>query len=71
MCDEIQAHFLAGRRAEATAAVPLELVQDVALVGPAAKIRAELAAWERTAVTTIMVQGDARSLGVVADALGG
>jgi len=70
VCDEVQALYLAGRRAEATAAVPLELVEDVALVGPPAKIRAELAAWERTAVTTIMVQGDARSLAVVADALG-
>ncbi|HEY8717536.1 LLM class F420-dependent oxidoreductase [Pengzhenrongella sp.] len=68
-CDEIQAHYLAGRRAEATAAVPLELVQDIALVGPPAKIRAELAAWERTAVTTIIVQGDVASLAVVADAL--
>jgi hypothetical protein len=70
VCDEIQAHFLAGRRAEATAAVPLELVQDVALVGPPAKIRAELAVWKRTAVTTLVVQGDPRSLAVVADALG-
>ncbi|WP_407342104.1 LLM class F420-dependent oxidoreductase [Pengzhenrongella phosphoraccumulans] len=69
VCDEIQAHFLAGRRAEATAAVPLELVEDVALVGPSAKIRRELVAWESTAVTTIMVQGNARSLAVVADAL--
>lgn len=68
-CDEIQAHFLAGRREQATAAVPLELVEDVALVGPPAKIRAELAAWERTAVTTIVIQGDARALSVVADAL--
>ncbi|HEY5515950.1 MAG TPA: LLM class F420-dependent oxidoreductase [Pengzhenrongella sp.] len=69
-CDEIQAHYLAGRRAEAAAAVPLELVEDVALVGPPAKIRTELAAWERTAVTTIIVQGDVRALAVVADALG-
>ena len=69
-CDEIQAHFLAGRRAEAAAAVPLELVQDVALVGPPAKIRADLARWQQTAVTTIVVQGDANALAVVAAALG-
>jgi len=31
--------------------------------------RAVLAAWERTAVTTIIVQGDVASLAVVADAL--
>jgi F420-dependent oxidoreductase-like protein len=69
-CDEIQAHYLAGRRAEAAAAVPLELVQDIALVGPAAKIRADLASWQQTAVTTIVVQGDADALAVVAAALG-
>ena len=45
-CDEIQAHYLAGDRARATAAVPLELVQDIALVGTADDIRAQLPAWE-------------------------
>lgn len=68
-CDEIQAHYLAGRRAEAVAAVPLELVEDIALVGPPAKIGAELAAWQETAITTMIVQGDARSLAVIAQAL--
>ncbi|QTE30456.1 LLM class F420-dependent oxidoreductase [Pengzhenrongella sicca] len=68
-CDEIQAHYLAGRRAEASAAVPLELVEDVALVGSPAKIAADLAAWRTTAVTTLIVQGEASSLAVVAAAL--
>ena len=68
-CDEIAAHYLAGRRAEATAAVPIELVEEIALVGPPEKIRAELVAWQRTAVTTMVVQGDARALAVVAAAL--
>ena len=45
-CDEIQAHYLAGDRARATAAVPLELVQDIALVGTVDDIRAQLPAWE-------------------------
>jgi len=42
---EIQDHFLAGRRAEAVAAVPDALVDDVHLVGPADWIRDRLAAW--------------------------
>ena len=67
-CDEIQAHYLAGRRAEAAAAVPLELVEEIALVGPAAKIETELATWRRTAITTLVIQGDRRSLAVVAGA---
>jgi F420-dependent oxidoreductase-like protein len=69
-CDEIQAHYLAGRRAEAAAAVPLELVRDVALVGPPDAIRAQLPAWRATAVTTLLVQTDPRSLAAVAEVLG-
>jgi F420-dependent oxidoreductase-like protein len=68
-CDEIQAHYLAGRRAEAAAAVPLELVQDVALVGPPDAIRERLPAWRATAVTTLLVQTDPRALGAVAEVL--
>jgi len=64
-CDEIQAHYLAGDRDRAAAAVPTALVEDVALVGPASKIRADLTAWERTAVTTIVVQGDASAVEAV------
>jgi F420-dependent oxidoreductase-like protein len=69
-CDEIQAHYLAGRRAEAAAAVPLELVQDVALVGPPDAVRARLPAWQATAVTTLLVQTDPRALPAVAEVLG-
>ena len=68
-CDEIQAHYLAGDRERAKAAVPLELVQDIALVGTAADIRAQLPAWEATAVTTMLVQADPRTLPAIADAL--
>jgi alkanesulfonate monooxygenase SsuD/methylene tetrahydromethanopterin reductase-like flavin-dependent oxidoreductase (luciferase family) len=70
-CDEIQAHYLAGDRARATAAVPLELVRDIALVGTAQDIRAQLPAWEATAVTTMLIQADPRTLPAVADALRG
>lgn len=60
--DEVQAHYLAGRKDDAARAVPLELIEEVALVGPAAKIRADLARWEATAVTTMLLQGDPSSL---------
>ncbi len=43
---EIQDHFLAGRRAEAFAAVPDELVDQVALTGPAGKITERLQDWK-------------------------
>ena len=68
-CDEIQAHFLAGDRARATAAVPLELVQDIALVGTADDLRAQLPAWEATAITTMLVQADPRTLPAIAAVL--
>ena len=68
--DEIAAHFLAGDRVRAAAAVPTELVRDVALVGTAEDLRAQLAGWERTAVTTMLLQTDAARLEPVAEALG-
>ena len=68
-CDEIQAHYLEGRRAEAAAAVPLELVQDIALVGPPEAIRAQLPAWKDTAITTLLVQTDPRMLPAIAELL--
>jgi F420-dependent oxidoreductase-like protein len=42
----IQDAFLGGRKDEAVAAVPDRLVDEIALVGPAARIRARLEAWK-------------------------
>jgi F420-dependent oxidoreductase-like protein len=73
-CAQIQDHFLAGRRSAAVAAVPTELVEDVALIGPAAKIRDDLARWRETVLTTLLIQGtrgdDRELLRMMADALG-
>ena len=46
---QIQDAFLSGRRNEAVAAVPDELVDEVALAGPAQHIRARLDAWKAAA----------------------
>jgi F420-dependent oxidoreductase-like protein len=46
---QIQDAFLSGRRNEAVAAVPDELVDQVALVGSAERIRARLEAWKSAA----------------------
>lgn len=67
--DEVQRHYLEGDKKAAAAAVPTSLVEDVALIGPAAKIRDELAAWEETLVTTLLVRGDAAMLRTVAEVL--
>jgi F420-dependent oxidoreductase-like protein len=51
----IQELYLAGRQREAIAAVPDELVDAVALVGPKERIADRLAAWrEQTPVTTLI-----------------
>ncbi|MDM7832632.1 LLM class F420-dependent oxidoreductase [Cellulomonas edaphi] len=68
-CDEIQAHYLAGDKQRAAAAVPTELIRDIALVGTADDIRAQLPAWRSTAVTTMLVQGDPRTLPAIAELL--
>ena len=51
----IQELYLAGHQREAIAAVPDELVDAVALVGPKERIRDRLEAWRETPVTTLTV----------------
>jgi F420-dependent oxidoreductase-like protein len=68
--EKIQRLFLSGQKAEAIAAVPTALIEDIALIGPAAKIRDELQKWEKTVVTTLLIQADPRMLPTIADALG-
>jgi F420-dependent oxidoreductase-like protein len=67
--DEVAARWGAGDRAGAAAAVPTELVAEIALVGTPADLRAQAAAWRRTAVTTLLVQTDPRMLPGVLEAL--
>src|SRR5256714_628982 len=53
--ERIQELYLGGRHRDAIAAVPDELVDAVALVGPKERIADRLAAWRETAVTTLIV----------------
>ncbi|HWD02376.1 MAG TPA: LLM class F420-dependent oxidoreductase [Amycolatopsis sp.] len=69
VADRVQELYLAGRKADAVAAIPTSLVEDTSLIGPPEKIREELAAWEKTVVTTLLLRGDAGSLTKVAEAL--
>ena len=68
----IQDAYLAGRRADAVAAVPDALVDDVALVGPRARIAERLGVWKDAAakgrVDTLLLGGaDAAALRLVAE----
>jgi F420-dependent oxidoreductase-like protein len=64
---KIQELYLAGRKPEAIASVPLAMVEDVALVGPVDKIRGELDRWRDTCLTTMLVSGPKEALPFYAD----
>ena len=66
---KVQDLYLEGRKQEAAAAIPLAMVEDVALVGPPEKIREEAAAWRDTCVTTFLVGGPASMLSGYAEML--
>ena len=58
-----------GRRDDAVATVPLAMVDDIALVGPAERIRDNLAKWRESFVTSLVVRGDLTALRTVAEHL--
>jgi F420-dependent oxidoreductase-like protein len=53
--ERIQELYLSGHQREAIAAVPDDLVDAVALVGPKERIRERLEAWRETPVTTLIL----------------
>lgn len=69
-CDEVQRHYSAGDKAGAAAAIPLELVQDIALVGTPTDVAGQLARWRETVLTTLIIQTDPRALPAVISELG-
>ena len=66
-CVAIQDAFLAGRRQEAIAAVPTAMVDAIALIGPRERVRDQLAAWEASLVTTLLVSGEPSALRALAE----
>ncbi|MGH3745197.1 MAG: LLM class F420-dependent oxidoreductase, partial [Mycobacteriales bacterium] len=53
--ETIQDLYLSGKKDEAAAAVPTELVEKLALIGPPDKIKHDLEAWRASIVTTLLV----------------
>jgi F420-dependent oxidoreductase-like protein len=66
-CEKIQDAYLDGRKADAAAAVPTSMVEDVYLIGPKDKIRDDLDRWRETCVTTMLVSGPPPMLEEIAD----
>ncbi len=70
----IQDLFLSGRKQEAAAAVPDALVDEIALVGPLARIRERAARWRRLGAegkvgTLILGMRQPEHLGAIAEIL--
>lgn len=53
--EDVQDLYLAGRKEEAIALIPTQMVADISLVGTAEQIRDEIPMWEEAGVTTIVV----------------
>ena len=69
-CAQIQELYLSGRKDQAIASVPLSLVEQVALIGPKAKIAEELPQWRDSLLTTMVVSGSPDTLRLIADLVG-
>ena len=56
--EKIQSLYLDGKKDDAAAAVPTQLIEELALIGPEEKIRHDLEAFRASIATTLLVSGD-------------
>jgi F420-dependent oxidoreductase-like protein len=64
---KIQDLYLDGRKDEAAACVPTAMVENIALIGPRAKIADEVARWKDSIATTLLVAGGVDTLRLMAE----
>lgn len=57
VCVEVQNLYLDGRKRDAAGVIPVEMVSDVALIGPVERVRDELEKWDESVVTTLAISG--------------
>lgn len=67
VCAQIQELYLDGRKDDAAAAVPTSMVEQIALVGPDAKIAEELPVFRDSLITTMVVDGSPEDLRRITD----
>src|SRR4051794_20611735 len=67
MIDEVADLYLEGKRDEAGAAIPTELIDKLSLIGPKEKIRNDLDVWRGSLVTTLLIQGDVNTVRTAAE----
>ncbi|MEY2468028.1 MAG: hypothetical protein QOF21_726, partial [Actinomycetota bacterium] len=64
---KIQDLYLDGHQADAIAAVPTSMVEEICLIGPVEKIRDDLELWKSSMVTTILTNGSPELLRTMAE----
>jgi F420-dependent oxidoreductase-like protein len=64
---QIKELYLSGKKDEAAAAVPRDLIEQLALIGPPDKLRHDLEPWRDSLVTTLLIGGDAAMLRTAAE----
>ena len=69
--EEIQDLYLDGKKDDAAAKIPRELIEDMSLIGPEDKIRDDLEKWRESIVTTLLVAGDANTVRTAAELVHG
>src|SRR4051794_13966906 len=65
--EKIQDLYLEGKKDEAAALIPQDLIEQLALIGPADKIRHDLEAWRESVVTTLLIQGGMNTVRAAAE----
>src|SRR5437588_10494408 len=67
MIETVQDLYLSGRKDEAGAAIPVELIEQLSLIGPPDKIREDPGPWREAIVTTLLIAGDPTTLNTAAE----
>ena len=67
ICEQVTELYLGGEKKEAAAVIPTAMVEQVALVGPVAKLREEIGAWKSSLLTTMIVAGPVDTLRSIAE----
>ena len=64
---QIQDLYLEGKKDEAAALIPQDLIEQMSLIGPPDKIRHDLEAWRDSVVTTLLIQGNMEAVRAAAE----
>lgn len=65
--EQIQELYLAGKKTEAGAALPFELIDELSLIGSKERIADTIEKWRESIVTTILVAGDQNTVRTAAE----